>query len=144
MHFVIYRYDYENCDAAPCNQMIADLEGAIASQKLNKQSFSAEGKSYTVALADNFHYEDPVDKSVASKQVRVIFIKIETLDPGKKFIGRREQAESLSPLPLVLKQKIQSQVMKIHNRVTLRNVNNIYLCRVMAPKKNISLGTIAQ
>lgn len=56
--------------------MIADLESAIASQKLNKQSFSAEGKTYIVALADNFHYEDPVDKSVASKQVGVVFIHL--------------------------------------------------------------------
>lgn len=64
-----YRYDYENCDASPCNQMIAELESACASQKLNKQSFSAEGKTYTVAKADNFEYIDPVDKSVASKQV---------------------------------------------------------------------------
>lgn len=68
------RYDYENCDAAPCNKMMADLEEAIASQKLNKQSFSAEGKTYVVSKVDNFEYVDPVDKSVASKQgIRIIF-----------------------------------------------------------------------
>lgn len=50
--------------------MMADLEEAIASQKLNKQSFSAEGKTYVVSKVDNFEYVDPVDKSVASKQVR--------------------------------------------------------------------------
>ncbi|KFM66447.1 Phosphoglucomutase, partial [Stegodyphus mimosarum] len=68
------RYDYENCDAAPCNQMIADLEEAIAKKTLNKQSFTSDNKTYVVDKVDNFEYVDPVDKSIASKQgIRVIF-----------------------------------------------------------------------
>ncbi|XP_035216615.1 phosphoglucomutase-1-like [Stegodyphus dumicola] len=68
------RYDYENCDAAPCNQMIADLEEAIAKKTLNKQSFTSDSKTYTVDKIDNFEYIDPVDKSIASKQgIRIIF-----------------------------------------------------------------------
>ncbi|XP_054722854.1 LOW QUALITY PROTEIN: phosphoglucomutase-like [Uloborus diversus] len=68
------RYDYENCDSAPCNQMISELETAIASGSMKDKSFSSGGKTYTVAKIDNFEYVDPVDASVASKQgIRILF-----------------------------------------------------------------------
>ncbi|GIY14685.1 phosphoglucomutase [Caerostris darwini] len=68
------RYDYENCDAEPCNKMIAELEGAMKSGSLVKKSFTNENKSYVVSQVDNFEYTDPVDKSVASKQgLRILF-----------------------------------------------------------------------
>ncbi|GBM06221.1 Phosphoglucomutase-1 [Araneus ventricosus] len=68
------RYDYENCDAEPCNKMIAELEGVMQSQKLIKKSFTSLNKSYVVSNMDNFEYTDPVDKSVASKQgLRILF-----------------------------------------------------------------------
>ncbi|CAL1288758.1 unnamed protein product [Larinioides sclopetarius] len=68
------RYDYENCDAEPCNKMIAELEGVMQSQKLIKKSFTSLNKSYAVSNMDNFEYTDPVDKSVASKQgLRILF-----------------------------------------------------------------------
>ncbi|CAL1288757.1 unnamed protein product [Larinioides sclopetarius] len=74
MSFNIFRYDYENCDAEPCNKMIAELEGVMQSQKLIKKSFTSLNKSYAVSNMDNFEYTDPVDKSVASKQgLRILF-----------------------------------------------------------------------
>ncbi|XP_055945545.1 phosphoglucomutase-1-like [Argiope bruennichi] len=77
------RYDYENCDAEPCNKMIAELEGVMQSQKLIKKSFTSLNKTYIVSNMDNFEYTDPVDKSVASKQgLRILF------DDGSRIVLR--------------------------------------------------------
>ncbi|CAG2234334.1 pgm [Mytilus edulis] len=52
------RYDYENSD-----------DGS-----LKGQTFSSGGKSYKVAITDNFSYTDPIDKSVSKNQgLRIIF-----------------------------------------------------------------------
>jgi len=62
------RYDYEEVDSASANQMMAHLEKVIA---------SAAGKkfgAYTVEKADNFEYNDPIDKSVSKNQgIRFVF-----------------------------------------------------------------------
>lgn len=68
------RYDYEECDLAPCNEMMATLEQTITDPTFSGRSFSAGGKSYTVKLGDNFSYNDPIDKSVSTKQgLRIVF-----------------------------------------------------------------------
>lgn len=68
------RYDYEECDLAPCNEMMATLEKTITDPSFVGRSFSAGGKSYTVKLGDNFSYNDPIDKSVSTKQgLRIVF-----------------------------------------------------------------------
>lgn len=68
------RYDYEECDLAPCNEMMATLEQTITAPTFPGRSFSAGGKSYTVKLGDNFSYNDPIDKSVSTKQgLRIVF-----------------------------------------------------------------------
>lgn len=68
------RYDYEECDLAPCNEMMATLEATITAPSFAGRSFSAGGKSYTVKLGDNFSYNDPIDKSVSTKQgLRIVF-----------------------------------------------------------------------
>lgn len=68
------RYDYEECDLAPCNEMMATLEATITDPSFAGRSFSAGGKSYTVKLGDNFSYNDPIDKSVSTKQgLRIVF-----------------------------------------------------------------------
>jgi len=63
------RYDYEGCDLDKCNCMMAALEQKMAEPGFVGQAFSHNGKSYTVKLADNFSYNDPIDKSVSTKQV---------------------------------------------------------------------------
>ncbi|GFT57228.1 phosphoglucomutase, partial [Nephila pilipes] len=76
-------YDYENCDAEPCNKMIAELDSVMQSQTLIKKSLASLNKSYVVSKMDNFEYIDPVDKSVASKQgIRILF------DDGSRIVLR--------------------------------------------------------
>jgi phosphoglucomutase len=62
-----FRYDYERVDAGGANLMMAYVEQLLPSF-VGKQ-LSANGFTYTVAKSDNFEYTDPVDKSVAKKQV---------------------------------------------------------------------------
>ncbi|XP_045774674.1 phosphoglucomutase [Maniola jurtina] len=68
------RYDYEECPSDPCNEMMQELEKKMTSAGFVGSQHSASGKTYTVALADNFSYMDPVDRSVAMKQgLRIVF-----------------------------------------------------------------------
>jgi len=68
------RYDYEECDLAPCNEMMAALEAKITAADFAGKDFTAGGKTYKVKVGDNFSYTDPVDKSVSSKQgLRIVF-----------------------------------------------------------------------
>ncbi|KAL1398090.1 hypothetical protein pipiens_002435 [Culex pipiens pipiens] len=68
------RYDYEECDLAPCNEMMDTLEKTITDAAFVGKDFSAGGKTYKVKLGDNFSYNDPIDKSVSTKQgLRIVF-----------------------------------------------------------------------
>lgn len=68
------RYDYEECDLAPCNEMMDTLEKTITDPAFIGKDFSAGGKTYKVKLGDNFSYNDPIDKSVSTKQgLRIVF-----------------------------------------------------------------------
>ncbi|KAL7049151.1 hypothetical protein ACKWTF_003615 [Chironomus riparius] len=68
------RYDYEECELAPCNQMMTDLENLITKPEFVGKEFSNGGKTYKVKLGDNFSYKDPIDGSVATNQgLRIIF-----------------------------------------------------------------------
>ena len=72
------RYDYEACESAPCDEMVAHLRTvAAASKKGDKFG------DYELDYADDFEYTDPIDGSVASKQgVRFVF------SDGSRFIFR--------------------------------------------------------
>jgi phosphoglucomutase len=65
------RHDYEAVDAAIAEAIMAGLRekvGAMAGTQLGTQL-----DTYTVALADDFVYTDPVDHSVATKQgIRIV------------------------------------------------------------------------
>ncbi|EDW17092.1 phosphoglucomutase [Drosophila mojavensis] len=77
------RYDYEECDLEPCNEMMATMEKNITAAEFVGKSFSSEGKTYKVKEADNFSYTDPVDKSLATKQgLRIVF------DDGSRIVMR--------------------------------------------------------
>ncbi|XP_067646421.1 phosphoglucomutase [Eurosta solidaginis] len=68
------RYDYEECELEPCNEMIATMEKNITNPEFLDKSFISDGKTYKVKVADNFSYTDPVDRSVATKQgLRIVF-----------------------------------------------------------------------
>jgi len=61
------RHDYEDIDSAAAAQLMAAVRGQLAA--LPGQRFDG----YTVALADDFSYTDPVDGSVATQQgIRII------------------------------------------------------------------------
>ncbi|CAK9863054.1 unnamed protein product [Sphagnum jensenii] len=63
------RYDYEECESTGANKMVEHLRGIISSSKPG----TTYG-NYTLHLADDFMYTDPVDGSVATKQgIRFIF-----------------------------------------------------------------------
>ena len=62
------RHDYEGVDATAATAVIADLRSALPS--LPGQSFG----DYTVELADDFAYCDPIDASVSERQgIRIVF-----------------------------------------------------------------------
>ena len=65
----IFRYDYENCDSAPAQKMMDNLNAFVADSANIGQSYSSGDKTYTLAKIDNFSYTDPVDASVSSNQV---------------------------------------------------------------------------
>ncbi|MBW3508352.1 alpha-D-glucose phosphate-specific phosphoglucomutase [Janthinobacterium sp. NKUCC06_STL] len=61
------RHDYEDIDSASAQQLMEAVRGQLAA--LPGQVFDG----YTVALADDFSYTDPVDGSVATQQgIRII------------------------------------------------------------------------
>lgn len=79
-HWTLYgrnyftRYDYEECETEGANKMINRLEGFIADGGLVGKAYTALGKTYKVAKADNFSYVDPIDNSVAKNQgIRILF-----------------------------------------------------------------------
>ncbi|VVC32519.1 Hypothetical protein CINCED_3A020357 [Cinara cedri] len=77
------RYDYENCESEPSNQMMLDLEKKVTSSSIVGQKFVFGSKSYVFKEADNFKYCDPIDKSVTTKQgIRVLF------EDGSRFVFR--------------------------------------------------------
>lgn len=74
-HWEIYgrnffvRYDYENCESEGANKMVAHLR-----ELLSKAKEGDKYGDYTLKLADDFTYTDPVDGSVAAKQgIRFVF-----------------------------------------------------------------------
>lgn len=68
------RYDYENCDAGPSEQMMIELERLISDRHFEGKEFNSRGKIFIVQKADNFRYVDPVDGSIAENQgIRIHF-----------------------------------------------------------------------
>jgi phosphoglucomutase len=68
------RYDYENCESAPAEKMMANLQSLVDDKATVGKTYTHADKTYKVALADNFEYTDPIDKSVSKKQgIRLIF-----------------------------------------------------------------------
>jgi len=68
------RYDYENCESAPAEQMMGNLEKFISDSSTIGKEFSFGDKKFKVAVADNFSYTDPIDQSFTQKQgIRIIF-----------------------------------------------------------------------
>ncbi|GAB1609220.1 phosphoglucomutase-1-like [Argonauta hians] len=68
------RYDYENCETEPANQLMQVMTDFIEDAANIGRSFTEMGKTYKLKTADNFSYTDPIDNSVSNKQgIRLIF-----------------------------------------------------------------------
>ena len=66
------RYDYENVESEPAQQMMTDLRNKVSTETVAAfigKEFTEGDKTYKVAKADDFEYTDPIDKSVSKKQV---------------------------------------------------------------------------
>jgi len=58
-------------DSAGADKMVQRLNEFIADKTTVGKEFTAAGKSFKVAKVEDFEYVDPIDKSVAKKQVHV-------------------------------------------------------------------------
>lgn len=66
----IFRYDYEEVDGKGAEEMVSRLRGMIDKNELPGKTLGA----FTVAQADDFSYNDPIDGSVSQKQgIRIVF-----------------------------------------------------------------------
>jgi len=70
------RYDYEKVDAAAADKMVERLNAFIADKTSIGKEFTAAGKTFKVAKAEDFEYVDPIDKSVAKKQVETSLLAL--------------------------------------------------------------------
>ncbi|ORX37118.1 phosphoglucomutase [Kockovaella imperatae] len=79
------RYDYEECESAGAEKMMAHLRELFESSGFVGSDLSATSSSasFKVASADDFSYTDPIDGSVSSKQG--LYIKFED---GSRIIFR--------------------------------------------------------
>lgn len=69
-YLFFFRYDYENCASEGANNMMTNLEKHITSPSFKETKLTNGDKAYVVQNADNYSYKDPIDGSVAEKQVR--------------------------------------------------------------------------
>ena len=64
------RYDFEDCDTESAGKVMRHLIDTFAQADFVGKAFASLGKTYEVALADDFQYLDPIDHSHTTKQVR--------------------------------------------------------------------------
>lgn len=68
------RYDYEGCDSESANKVMAHLQDQFKQSDFVGKEFSHGDKTYTVSLADDFQYTDPIDHVVTKNQgLRILF-----------------------------------------------------------------------
>ena len=63
------RYDYEQVESDPANQMMANLDKMVTDSSIIGKQFQRGDKCYKVSKMDNFEYTDPIDGSISKKQV---------------------------------------------------------------------------
>jgi len=69
------RYDYEEIDTKPANDMMNHIKEQINTKSLIGKKFTtSNGSTLEIATTDDFEYKDPIDHSVSSNQgLRIIF-----------------------------------------------------------------------
>ena len=115
------RYDYEGCEAGPCNEMVEYLRSVAASAKQG-DTFG----SYELDFADDFEYTDPIDGSVSSNQgVRFVFTD------GSRFIFRLSGTGSSGATVRMYIEQYEPDVTK----------QNVDAQDALAPLINVALDT---
>ena len=67
------RYDYEEVSSEGAQKLVDALNKHINEGSLIDESFSAStGETFKVSKTVNFHYTDPIDKSVSKNQGQII------------------------------------------------------------------------
>ena len=67
------RYDYEEVESHPAAEVMAHVESQLAT--LPGTDYESAGRKYTVEVADNFSYKDPIDGSLTERQgVRIVMV----------------------------------------------------------------------
>jgi len=75
LYFIYYfRYDYENVDNSGADKMVDLLNAFIADKTNIGKVLKGGSKEYKVAKAEDFEYHDPIDQSIAKKQVLFIVL----------------------------------------------------------------------
>ncbi len=69
---MVFRYDYEGCETAPCEKIMTNLNDLVDDPAFIGKSYSYQDKTFKVAKADNFGYTDPIDSSISTKQVNLL------------------------------------------------------------------------
>lgn len=79
------RYDYEEVESEPANQMMKDLEELFNSKDFIGSTLAAttSSTSFKVKEASNFSYTDPIDHSVSKNQGLYV-----TFDDGSRIVFR--------------------------------------------------------
>jgi phosphoglucomutase len=79
------RYDYEEVPSDGAQKLVDHVDELIKSSSFSGKLYtsSATGTSFTVANAYNFHYTDPIDKSVSKNQGQVV-----TFSDGSRVVWR--------------------------------------------------------
>ena len=65
MYLFISRYDYEEINKEVAENLIKELRSLISKGSLIGQKYN----EFVIKMADDFRYEDTIDKSVSEKQV---------------------------------------------------------------------------
>lgn len=110
------RYDYEHCETEAAHQLMQHVEGRMNDPAFKGRRFLCDGRTYTVAKADNFSYTDPIDGSTSDKQgLRIVFtdgsrIVYRLSGTGSTGATIRIYIDSYEPDPLKCKEDSQKML----------------------------------
>ena len=65
----VFRYDYETVETEAANKVIEKLRHLISDGSFVGTKLTGSEKTYEVKFGDDFYYKDPIDGSIAERQV---------------------------------------------------------------------------
>ncbi|EGC31686.1 phosphoglucomutase A [Dictyostelium purpureum] len=118
------RYDYEEIDTKPAEEMMKHVSAQINSQELVGKKFVGiqDNVTYEVAKCDDFEYKDPIDKSISSHQgLRIIFTD------GSRIIFRLSGTGSTGATVRVYFDKYETKQDQLNNNVQIHLKSLIHI-----------------